>query len=549
MGSKFNPESLKSHLIMKWQEATDEAGNVYYYNVETNETQWEKPDEEESEWVTYTTDDGQEYYYNTKTKETTWEKPEEKTEPDNEEDEQLAKQEVLKDKLVEPLYYGPEVAVEKFKKLLEEHGVDTTWSFERVIKELVSESVYWSVADASERRRIYEEFLMQKIQKESSSKADLIETFRKNFRLVLDSYRELGKMKLTTRWMLVKKALIAEDNPIFKHSALSDKDFEGLFDVYIAELKREHQDKLEAQRDVALAELKVCILQVGAQLDPKLLLWELLYEKLQADARFKSIKHVEVLTKLDIIREYQESVLPKALRGLQEQLQSVSKENYRRDRKARQAFKALLATMSISASLRFEDFYATLEREDSFIEICGRAGLTPVELFMDVVEKEKVRLKEKKDMAEELLASRDDYEQLLRDAKKFQDALSTSGKEQLANLGDDVRKLLKSEFEELRKLAIAAKEKELALAIAVLGLWLADNQSSVPSLSSGLVELVKKELEGKPAYVGLLNLAENIDDAVRLSMARAESTLKERAKKRPSEAPAKPAKRQAMMNY
>lgn len=66
-----------------WVELYDEAsGSVYYYNTETMESSWEKPDdeqqEEEPEWLEcWDENAGASYFYNTKTGEATWTTPEE----------------------------------------------------------------------------------------------------------------------------------------------------------------------------------------------------------------------------------------------------------------------------------------------------------------------------------------------------------------------------------------------------------------------------------------------------------------------------------------
>ena len=53
-----------------WQVAETDTGQVYYYNQETNITQWKPPPEI---FVEHKTDDGKPYYHNTLTNETLWE--------------------------------------------------------------------------------------------------------------------------------------------------------------------------------------------------------------------------------------------------------------------------------------------------------------------------------------------------------------------------------------------------------------------------------------------------------------------------------------------
>ncbi|OUM54288.1 hypothetical protein BVG19_g3653 [[Candida] boidinii] len=71
---------------MSWEEVTDEEGRIYYYNSETQQTQWDKPNELLSiiekalvgtNWAQYTTDDGQIYYYDSVSGESIWSLPSE----------------------------------------------------------------------------------------------------------------------------------------------------------------------------------------------------------------------------------------------------------------------------------------------------------------------------------------------------------------------------------------------------------------------------------------------------------------------------------------
>lgn len=67
-----------------WTEHKMPDGRVYYFNKQTKQSVWEKPDELKSpselilsrcEWRAHKTPEGKQYYYNTQTKVTSWTKP------------------------------------------------------------------------------------------------------------------------------------------------------------------------------------------------------------------------------------------------------------------------------------------------------------------------------------------------------------------------------------------------------------------------------------------------------------------------------------------
>ena len=71
----------KSDLESPWTEIDDGEGNVYYHNIATGESTWEKPPDlapdasPQQNWVECQDDSGRSYYVNSITKETRWEKP------------------------------------------------------------------------------------------------------------------------------------------------------------------------------------------------------------------------------------------------------------------------------------------------------------------------------------------------------------------------------------------------------------------------------------------------------------------------------------------
>uniref|UniRef100_A0AAX7SLH6 Pre-mRNA-processing factor 40 homolog A n=1 Tax=Astatotilapia calliptera TaxID=8154 RepID=A0AAX7SLH6_ASTCA len=80
------PMGQVSFVKSVWTEHKSLDGKTYYYNTETKQSTWEKPDELKSPaeqmlskcpWKEYKSDTGKPYYYNSQTKESRWTKPKE----------------------------------------------------------------------------------------------------------------------------------------------------------------------------------------------------------------------------------------------------------------------------------------------------------------------------------------------------------------------------------------------------------------------------------------------------------------------------------------
>lgn len=513
-------------LMSSWQETKDDEGRTYYYNSETQETSWENPEKDKGVWVAYKTDDGKDYYYNELTGETTWDKPngfeepvsevgaaevEEVEEKPSEKEQEPVSSDTLSEKdkalafkpvetselISAPEFESPTKAQDAFFAMLKEKNVDSTWSFDKVILTFIKNPIYWSISDALQRRTLYDAFLVQKLEQELTNKTQVIETFRTNFIKVLETYKTDGKLKPTTRWTTIKNALIAEDNPIFKHSVLSDTELEHIFRSYKESLSEEQNKELKQQKDQALKELEAYLVQVNPPLQSQNLTWNNLYSKLQTDARFQANKHFQVLSKLDILDLYTEKIYPSVVEGIKKQIHEVDKANYRSDRKARQAFKEFLRTkVTINANSLFKNIVDQLENEDAFIELCGRNGSTPLELFWDIVDEKNQLLKVKKDLVERCLLdvkAQDpdcDYEEILSSPDKFLNTLKKLTDDRLSafDLSTENSEItiiydtLKNGYALQKQKEKLAFEKDVVVKVGTLAEWIARNQGLVSEL-------------------------------------------------------------------
>ena len=504
-----------------WEELRTETGEVYYYNYKTHETSWTLPETEETlpvsekqetittstttgKWEEYTTDDGKKYYYNATTGETTWEKPNEIIEEELSNEKLAEKTELseldktLKSKPVEltgPTSKTDNEAKQSFLKLLSDNKVNSTWSFQAVMENLVDKPEYWSVKDPVTRKQLYEEYLVSKFQSELSNKSLLLENFKRNFNEELRKLEAKNLVTYNTRWITIKKLWIDQDNPIFKHSMMLDSELAAIFYEYTDKLREQHEKLLQTKKNQALIELSTYLRQVNSSLVEKSQTWESLYENLINDSRFQSNKNFQNLTKLNILQLYENEIFPRRIDDIKSQITVISKINYRNDRKARESYKKLLGELEIDADTEFKDIIDKIENNDAFIEICGRNGSSALELFWDIVDEKKQILKVKKNLVDSVISTMKNGntcdEKMWESLETFSNALKSTRDERLANLdltlGDGgkgkeitmIYTLLKEEFELKKQQEREKYLKKMDEDIAKLARWIYDNDRNL----------------------------------------------------------------------
>lgn len=458
MGATSIPSTVpaSTNHMSSWEQAQDDQGRVYYYNTATNETSWENPLAQSLLWKEYKSDDGRPYYYNETTGETTWEKPaeleEDSAEPKVEEtkeseqksenpsvsstkDLKLAEEPVLSSALTDPPQFASvEKAEEAFLAMLAEKNVDSSWSLEKVMQTFITNPTYWAISDALERKKLYDAHLLKTLQKTSKSRKDVEESARRDFRRVLEISHQKGELKPSTRWSKFKQLLISRDDRVFNNTILTDKELRGMMDMFVGELKTKELELLTSAKLQALKELEAYLRQILVMKDVRDKSWEQVYEMLQLDPRFKANKHFSVLTKLDILDLYEGTVFPAIVERIQAEITVHKKKNYASDRRARKAFKELLATLDIKAGTLFDNVFPQIEKSNAFLEICGRNGSTPLELFWDIVDQKKLLLRTRISTIHQVLLDhrKSDYAVFIGDFEKFVECLRNLADDRLA---------------------------------------------------------------------------------------------------------------------
>ncbi|GAB0134827.1 hypothetical protein EsDP_00003182 [Epichloe bromicola] len=475
-----------------WQEHHTPDGRAYYYNSATKATQWTKPEElmsgaeralSDQPWKEYTAEGGRKYWYNTETKQSSWEMPDvyrkalgqagsqghghaqngghshnsydyPREYRDSRHDSRRGGYENEDKSQVfipatndEPEFASPEEAEAAFMKLLKRSGVQPDWTWEQAMRATIRDAQYRSIRDPKGRRDAFEKYCQDVIVQDKERAEERMSKLRADFETMLKRHPEIVHY---TRWKTARPMI--EGETIFRYTNDEDERRQ-LFEEYVVGLKKAHKEHQIRSRRNALDALK--------ELLPKL--------SIKAYTRWSEAQHIissafqddetyQALTKYDTLITFQDHI--KALeRALNEQKQHEKKMKYRRERKARDAFKSLLSELrkdgKIKPGVTWSTIHPLIEQDERYTDMLGHDGSTPQELFWDVVEEEERSLR----------VPRNDVLDVLED-KRFELTPTSDLQAFLAVMKDDRRTanididILQLIFERLREKRAAKRDDD-----------------------------------------------------------------------------------------
>ncbi|KAG6030985.1 hypothetical protein E4U41_007715 [Claviceps citrina] len=475
-----------------WQEHHTPDGRSYYYNSATKVTQWTKPEDlmsaaeralSNQPWKEYTAEGGRKYWYNTETKQSSWEMPDvyrkalgqpsshghgygpngghahhshdhsreyRDSGPESRrggyggEDKSHAFIPATND---EPEFASAEEAEAAFMKLLKRSGVQPDWTWEQAMRATIKDPQYRSIRDPKGRRDAFEKYCQDVIVQDKERAEERMSKLRADFETMLKRHPEIVHY---TRWKTARPMI--EGETIFR-STDDEHERRQLFEEYVVGLKKAHKERQIKARQNALDALK--------ELLPKLRIkaytrWSEAQDIISS--AFQDDETFEALTKHDTLITFQDHI--KSLeRALNEQKQYEKKMKYRRERRARDAFKSLLSELrkdgKIKPGVQWSTIHPLIEEDERYTNMLGHDGSTPQELFWDVVEEEERSLR----------GPRNDVLDVLED-KRFELTPTSDVQEFLAVMKDDRRTanididILQLIFERLREKRAAKRDDD-----------------------------------------------------------------------------------------
>lgn len=451
-----------------WAEATAPDGRKYFWNKQTKQTSWSKPDDFDapatpagpngsaSDWSEAKAPDGRAYYYNKVTKETRWDRPavmdqaprqnarpdfvagrgQDYGRPDRSEDRMTRRDDRMAGLPNKPIFdregprgggggmpwenrrddvgfRGPMPAKNDEPDYATHEQAEE--AFCKLLKRHnISPDTEWQdalrvVVRDREYRAIKDpkerKVAYEKYCQEVRAQEKGKEKERKE-KLREDFRKMLRTHEEIKHYTRWKTARPMIQGEYVYKQAGDDDERKRMFDEYILELKKKHAEEESARRKTAIAELDSMLRVLIVDPDTR---WNDAEEKITTSDRFVSEDIFRALNKLDVFYAFENHM--KALeRVANEKLQQEKRLKRRRERQARDGFRQSLNDKlregKIKAGSKWQDVHSSFADDPRFTSYVGMPGSDPLDLFWDIVEDEERKLRSKRNDAMDVLEDR-----------------------------------------------------------------------------------------------------------------------------------------------
>lgn len=381
---------------MSWTEASTDSGRVYYFNAQTGESTWTRPEgvpiisladagqpgarktsssaeqplpganatamakisgstsstaNMAGSWRELSTQDGRKYYINTVTKATVWEMP---AEYRDFLDRQQNKGVATVDRVA---------AEERFVGILREAGVKSDWEWEQALRAIIDHPSYKCLPSLHERKEAFARYKQTERVREREERFREMQEARMAFNRMLE---EEPRVQVGLRWPDAMEIL--QERPEYG-AVTSPRDRAELFDAYMAHLKRTRGSERKVPAAAAkFTELLQSLAEISVETP-----WKEAIEIISASPAYKDSPELQRLEPIDMLIEYEKHIKElerqEANKRREERLAVRRKERMARQ-EMRKVIEELIASRKLTAITTWKDF-------------CGLVGTRPC--FQDMI--------------------------------------------------------------------------------------------------------------------------------------------------------------------
>ncbi|KPP77437.1 pre-mRNA-processing factor 40 A-like [Scleropages formosus] len=411
-GMTASPKDDQPKKKSVWTEHKSVDGKTYYYNTETKQSTWEKPDDLKSPaeqllskcpWKEYKSDTGKPYYYNSQTKESRWTKPKELEDLEvminSEGNVNDVPKEEERPELVKKVYKWntKEEAKQAFKELLKEKGVSSTASWEQAMKMIINDPRYSALPKLSEKKQAFNAYKVQTEKEEKEEARIKYKESKETFQRFLENHE---KMTSTTRYKKAEQMF----GELEVWTTVPERDRLEIYEdvlFYLAKKEKEQAKHLRKRNWEALKNILDNMANVTYRTT-----WSEAQQYLLDNPTFAEDEELQNMDKEDALICFEEHIRALEKEEEEEKQKSLLRER-RRQRKNREAFQKFLDELHDHGQLHsmssWMEMYPTISSDIRFSNMLGQIGSTPLDLFKFYVEDLKARYHDEKRIIKDIL--------------------------------------------------------------------------------------------------------------------------------------------------
>ncbi|KAL7989748.1 hypothetical protein Chor_012414, partial [Crotalus horridus] len=398
-----------------WSEHKAPDGRIYYYNAETKQSSWEKPDELKSKaelllshcpWREYRSETGKSYYYNTQSKESRWTRPRElddiealiKEEEEEADCDPLRRDE--EDRGSASAWSNKEEAKQAFKELLKDKGVPASASWEQAMKLVSCDPRFSALPKLSEKKQAFNAYKAQRDKEEKEEARLRAKEAKEELQHFLEEH---SKMNSTTRYRKAEQMF----GELEVWAMVPERDRKEIYDdvlFFLAKKEKEHTKQLRKRNIQALKSILDSMSRVSFQTT-----WSEAQQYLMDNPSFAEDEDLQNMDKEDALICFEEHIRTLEREEEEERERGRLRER-RQQRKNREAFQAFLDELHESGRLHsmstWMELYPSLSTDRRFANMLGQPGSTPLDLFKFYVEDLKARFHDEKKIIKDILKDR-----------------------------------------------------------------------------------------------------------------------------------------------
>ncbi|KAL2574705.1 hypothetical protein AAZV13_17G202500 [Glycine max] len=263
-----------------------------------------------------------------------------------------------------------------FKALLESVNVQSDWTWEQAMREIINDKRYNALKTLGERKQAFNEYLGQRKKLEAEERRMKQKRAREEFTKMLEECKELTS---SMRW---SKAISMFENDERFNAVERLRDREDLFESYMVELERKEKENAAEEHRRNIAEyrkfLESCdYVKANSH-------WRKIQDRLEDDDRYLRLEKIDCLLVFqDYIRDLEKE---------EEEQKRIQKDQIRRgERKNRDAFRKLLeehvAAGILTAKTQWHEYCLKVRDLPQYQAVASNtSGSTPKDLFEDAAE-------------------------------------------------------------------------------------------------------------------------------------------------------------------